>query len=170
MSTPSGHPGPSAQLVTEIAAAAEKVAASDPASAGPLWGAVHKLLLKAKIDVHRSATIIASRDVADLRALVRELRGEPAEPAPVAAAAPAPAIDEDTMRHALRAFRNRLKLTRLDAESKLGVGPMSGGRKHGIDAIIAPREYPPEVWEALANAGKLRRAGAGFYALAEEVG
>ncbi|MBL9147088.1 MAG: hypothetical protein JNM94_00190 [Phycisphaerae bacterium] len=84
------------------------------------------------------------------------------------AATPREAVDEDTMRLALKAFRHRLKVMRLDAESKLGVGPMSGGKKHGIDAISAPREYPLAVWEALADAGKLRRAGPGFYGLAEE--
>jgi hypothetical protein len=103
-----------------------------------------------------------------MRRLIARLAGAPIDE-PSAAPMPSRApIDPDTLAHAMRAFRNRLKVTRLDAESKLGVGPMSSGRRHGIDAIIPPREYPLDVWETLADEGKLRRAGGGFYGLAEE--
>lgn len=68
---------------------------------------------------------------------------------------------------ALKAFRKRLKLMRLDAESGLGGGPMSGGRSSGIVAITPPSQYPPAVWEELARQGKLRRGGQGTYELTE---
>ncbi|MCP3914857.1 MAG: hypothetical protein GY711_04755 [bacterium] len=68
----------------------------------------------------------------------------------------------------MRAFRKRLKLTRLDHESKLGVGPMTGGRKASFDAILPPHEFPPEVWRALVAEGKLRDLGAGFFQLEED--
>ena len=45
---------------------------------------------------------------------------------------------------------------RLDEESKVGVGPMSGGRSSGILAITPPDQYPDAVWEELARQGKLK--------------
>lgn len=71
-----------------------------------------------------------------------------------------------TLRQAMKAFKKRLKLTRLDAESSLGGGACSGGRDSGIVAIQPPNQYPREVWETLVKQGKLRRAGSGLYELA----
>jgi hypothetical protein len=68
----------------------------------------------------------------------------------------------------MRAFRKRLKLTKLDDESRLGNRAMTGGRQSQIVAILAPREYPPSVWEELAKQGKLKSAGSGFYELIGE--
>ena len=68
---------------------------------------------------------------------------------------------------ALKAFRKRLKLTRLDAESKLGVGPMSGGLKSGIVAITPPDQYPRCIWEELVKQGKLKAATHGMYSLVD---
>jgi hypothetical protein len=89
---------------------------------------------------------------------------------PVAAPSPTASPTPDDLRHAMKAFRKRLKLTRLDEESKLGRtgNPMSGGRKSEIVAIIPPREYPQPVWDELVRQGKLRRSGA-FYELVEGV-
>jgi len=78
---------------------------------------------------------------------------------------PSGSPDPQELRRALKAFKKRLKLTRLDDESRLGVGPMSSGAKGGIVAIIPPAQYPRSVWEALADQGKLRRAGHGLYEL-----
>lgn len=69
------------------------------------------------------------------------------------------------LKAALKAFKKRLKLTCLDDQSRLGVGPMSGGRSSSIVAITPPDQYPPAVWEELARQGKLRRAGGGLYEL-----
>jgi hypothetical protein len=71
-----------------------------------------------------------------------------------------------TLRLALKAFKKRLKLTRLDAESSLGGGPMSGGRDSGIVAIQPPNQYPRKLWDTLVKQGKLRSAGGGLYQLA----
>ena len=43
---------------------------------------------------------------------------------------------------ALKAFKKRLKLTKLDEESKLGRSPLSTGGKSQITAIIPPNQYP----------------------------
>ncbi len=66
---------------------------------------------------------------------------------------------------ALKAFRKRLKLTRLDDESRIGHGPMSAGGKSGVVAITPPNQFPREVWEELAKQGKLKHAGRGLYEL-----
>jgi len=68
---------------------------------------------------------------------------------------------------ALKAFKKRLKLTRLDAESKIGVGPMSSGANWGIVAIMPPNQYPRSVWDELVKLGKLKNAGQGMYSLVE---
>lgn len=74
---------------------------------------------------------------------------------------------KDDLKAALKAFKKRLKLTRLDAESKIGVGPMSSGPGWGIVAIAPPNQYPRAVWEELVKQGKLKHGGHGLYALVE---
>ncbi len=64
---------------------------------------------------------------------------------------------------ALRAFKKRLKVTRLDAESKLSARALTGGQKSGIVAISPPHDHRRECWEALAVEGKLKRSGGGLY-------
>jgi len=71
------------------------------------------------------------------------------------------------LKRALKAFKKRLKLTRLDHESRLGVGPLSGGRPSGIVAITPPDQYPRKVWETLVEQGRLRKTGQGQYELVQ---
>jgi hypothetical protein len=71
------------------------------------------------------------------------------------------------LKAALKAFRKRLKLTQLDDQSRIGVGPMSSGRQSGIVAITPPDQYPQAVWEELARQGKLKRVGSGLYELVQ---
>ncbi len=70
------------------------------------------------------------------------------------------------LKQALKAFRKRLKLTRLDPESSLAGGPLSG-RKAQIVAITPPNQFPQAVWDELVRQGKLRKAGHGTYELTE---
>jgi hypothetical protein len=74
----------------------------------------------------------------------------------------------EELKQAYKAFKKRLKLTRLDAESKVGHGPMSGGAGWGIQAISPPNQYPRSVWEALVSEGKLKYVGEGLYALGSQ--
>lgn len=83
--------------------------------------------------------------------------------APATADAPSP----DTLKAALKAFRKRLKLTRLDDASRIGRGPMSSGQGSSIAAITPPDQYPRAVWEELARQGKLISAGHGMYSLVQ---
>ena len=77
--------------------------------------------------------------------------------------APSPQI----LKAAYKAFKKRLKLTRLDDASRLGHGPMSSGQGSGIAGITPPDQYPRAVWEALVEQGKLRHAGHGMYSLGQ---
>ena len=79
-----------------------------------------------------------------------------------------PAPTPGDLKAAMKAFRKRLKLTCLDDQSRIGVGPLSGGRNSGIVGITPPDQFPPEVWEELARQGKLKRVGStGQYELVQ---
>jgi hypothetical protein len=74
---------------------------------------------------------------------------------------------KDELKLALKAFRKRLKMTRLDDESRLGYGPMSSGGKSSIVAIQPPNQYPKSVWDQLVAQGKMKYSGNGMYELIE---
>jgi hypothetical protein len=78
-------------------------------------------------------------------------------------------MNPDYLKKALKTFRKRLRLTRLDAESTLGGSGLSGGRKSGIVAIRPPNNFPQEVWDKLVEMGKLRSEGMGLYELVEDI-
>ncbi len=73
----------------------------------------------------------------------------------------------EELRKAMKAFKKRLKLTRLDDESSLGRGPLSSGKSSGIVAITPPNQYPKAVWDELVARGRLKYAGQGLYQLAD---
>ncbi len=76
-----------------------------------------------------------------------------------------PAHDRAVLKRALKAYRKRLKVTLLDAESSLGGGPFSAGRKSEIVGITPPRRYPAEVWQELVRQKRLVDSGQGMYEL-----
>lgn len=80
---------------------------------------------------------------------------------------PSDAPSPEELRRAMKAFKKRLKLTRLDDESGLGHGPMTGGRSSGVVAIMPPNQYPREIWDALVEKGRLKYAGQGLYQIAD---
>jgi hypothetical protein len=67
------------------------------------------------------------------------------------------------LRKALQAFKKRLKLTRLDEESRLGRGAMTGGNRSGVVSIPPPAQFPKAVWDELVRQGRLKYVGNGFY-------
>ncbi len=81
---------------------------------------------------------------------------------------PDPTPTPQDLKAALKAFKKRLKLTRLDAESNIAGGPLSSGRGSGIVAVTPPNQFPPEVWTELVRQGKLKKAGGGTYELVGE--
>jgi len=71
----------------------------------------------------------------------------------------------EELRRALKAFKKRLKLARLDDESRLGHGAMTSGGKSDILAVQPPRQYPQAVWDELVKQERLKYAGQGLYEL-----
>jgi hypothetical protein len=76
--------------------------------------------------------------------------------------------DRDVLKRAMKAYRKSLKVTILAAESSLGGGPMSGGRKSTILGVRPPDRYPRSVWQELARQGRLIDAKHGLYELPPE--
>ena len=74
---------------------------------------------------------------------------------------------QDDLKKAYKAFKKRLKLTKLDDDSRIGHGPMSGGNKTQVISIQAPSGFGREIWEELTELGFLKRDGIGFYQLVE---
>ena len=75
-------------------------------------------------------------------------------------------IAPEVLKSAMKAFKKRLKLTALDADSHLGRGALSGGPT-GVFAVQPPSQFPREVWDELCRQGKLRDSGHGMYELAK---
>ena len=68
----------------------------------------------------------------------------------------------EELKKAFKAFKKRLKLTKLDEESRLGRSPLTNSYS-GIESIIPPREFPQEVWDELVKQGRLSKDSDGFY-------
>ncbi len=143
------------QVVDEIQAN------TDPLKLQGHWDLAVRLISRFPVDQDAAMEAYKAKDFAAFDAIVRSVEAPPkkddntAEPVEVT----------HEMREALKAFRKRLKLTRLDDESRLGSNKLSGGRHSQIDAIVPPNEYPEKVWKDLARAGVLRHTGQGFYEL-----
>ena len=75
---------------------------------------------------------------------------------------------ESELKRALGAFKKRLKVIRLDDESKLGHGPLSGPNREKVVAIQPPAGFGKAVWEELADLGYLKRDTVGFYELTDK--
>jgi hypothetical protein len=83
-----------------------------------------------------------------------------------AASTPEPPSKEE-LRLAMKAYRKRIKLTRLDDESRMGYGPTSSGQRSRVVAITPPNQFSKAVWRELAKQGKLKHDGGGLYSLVE---
>ncbi len=81
---------------------------------------------------------------------------------------PTDPLDPANLKRAMKAFRKRLKLTRLNEESKLGRNPLTSGKKSQVVAIMPPRQDPAEVWQELVRQGRLKDTGSGFYELIDD--
>jgi len=135
---------------------------NDPLKLQGNWDLAVRLMSRFPVDQNAAMEAYKAKDFAAFDALLRSLeapkpKAEPKDEGPVEVT--------HEMREALKAFRKRLKLTRLDDESRLGNRQMTGGLKSEVDAIIPPDDYPPTVWKALARAGALKDMGQGFYML-----
>tara|TARA_R110002072_G_scaffold4174_5_gene29526 strand:- start:31203 stop:31499 length:297 start_codon:yes stop_codon:yes gene_type:complete len=75
---------------------------------------------------------------------------------------------KETLKRAMKALKKRLKVTRLDDESRLGHDAMSSGGNSGIVAVKPPTQYPIEVWQALEAQGRVSSDRNGLYELVEQ--
>jgi hypothetical protein len=75
---------------------------------------------------------------------------------------------ESELKRALGAFKKRLKAIRLDDDSRLGHGPLSGSRREKVVSIQPPTGFGRAVWEELADLGYLKRDTVGFYELTDK--
>jgi hypothetical protein len=75
---------------------------------------------------------------------------------------------KDQLKAALKAFKKRLKLTRLDDESQLSRRPTTSGQGSGIVAMTPPSQFSQAVWDELVRQGKLKKTGHGMYELVQE--
>ncbi|MBX3322298.1 MAG: hypothetical protein KF757_04855 [Phycisphaeraceae bacterium] len=128
------------------------------------WALAARLLERLPVDQAAVKAACRDRNLDALDALVTHL--ENPSPATQAPATPADVTDADKSA-AMRAFRKRLKLSRLSDESRIGNRPTSSGKSSDIDAILPPNDFPTHVWKALAADGRLVYTGQGFYALPE---
>lgn len=165
----------------------------DPKETGRLWAKAKEFLAKTSANKPRIEKLLAEKNLEELARVVGELSGakqvakqageakpaapsekpdpsassnpQSATPNPQSDAAPAPSVPHEVQKAALHAFKKRLKLTRLNDESRLSPRVMTGGRKSEVVGIIPPNQYGKEVWDALVKDGKLRYTGSGFYEL-----
>lgn len=158
------QPVSSSDVASELDRLAIEISQSQ--DSGPLWGRLHKVLLKSSVDASIAAKIIMHRDEVELAGVIKQLQSGNAVTLD-SDAIPSKAIDipSETKKKAMRVFRNRLKYMKLDHESKLGVGPLSGGKEAKFDSIAAPHDFSSEVWQSLAREGQLIDDGGGFYRL-----
>ncbi len=69
----------------------------------------------------------------------------------------------ENLKRAMKAFKKRLKLARLDDESGLGPGSAAKSRRASIVAVRPPDRYPQTVWDKLVELGKLQKDNEGLY-------
>jgi len=75
-----------------------------------------------------------------------------------------PVHDRSLLKRAMKAFRKRLKLMRLDEESRIG-GAFSSGMNSSVVALTPPAQYPRRIWDELAQQGRLIDAKHGMFEL-----
>jgi len=151
---------PNPLLCCRIATALSKIRDGD-ASASALWDEMRADYAKTEVKDADLEAAIAAKETDAVAAILddwdADRRTRPAE-------------DRALMKKALKAFRKRLKLTRLDDESRLGVGAMTKGGESAIVGITPPIEFAPGVWAEIAREGRLADCGDGLYGLADEGG
>jgi hypothetical protein len=134
----------------------------DPRRASSEWKQVYKLLQKTDVLPGRITSLVGMRNMEGLAEVIEQLIAPEAEVDPNAVVP-----DSETCKKALKAFRKRESVTRLDDESKLGRSPLTKGAGSSSMSISPPMEWPDEVWHELARQGKLKDVGGGFYQLAK---
>ena len=148
-------------IINDLVVIAQKIHSAD--EPGPLWGDLHKAFLKSDVDKEIAAKIIMHKDKEELDSVIRQLKTGIEVAISEKTSMELPTLDHETQIEVLRCFRKRVKFMKLDRESKLGVGPLTSGKDANVDSMMAPHDYPMEVWLALARDGHLIDDGGGFF-------
>ncbi len=77
-----------------------------------------------------------------------------------------PEWDRAVLKRALKAYRKRLKLARLDDSSSATRNPLTKGEESSITGVRPPEQYDQEIWDMLIQQGKLLDGGNGLLELA----
>ncbi len=128
----------------ELMLTAFTTAAEDPSPAN--WASAKEALGDAREAEPDAALAIDAEDAETLRGLLEEWKS---------GSRLLPQRDRDVLKRALKAYRKRLKVTRLDDESKVGGSPMSGGRESSVVGVQPPERYPRAVWDELVRQKRL---------------
>lgn len=147
------------QLHTDITASGDGFKIVDA------WTLAERLLMRIPISATRIDEVCKAKDAEGLDAIIASLE-QPAD----TPTKDLPEYPHDDLAAAMRAFKKRLKLVRLNDESRLGGRYTSGGRVSKVDAIEPPNGFPADIWRVLARDGQLKDTGRGFYALADTAG
>jgi len=142
---------PQMELLSTVLAAV--VAETPPAGARACtWADAREALAASGEKAEDILAAVAAEDAPALRAILEEwLSGK----------RHLPEHDREVLKRAMKAYRKRLKVTVLDAESSVGGGPMSSGRRSTIVGITPPERYPRAVWDELVRQGRLLSSGRG---------
>jgi len=152
---------PAAVIAEIVQLRTELESGGEPAT----WGRVQKLLLSIKAAPSETARAVMGRDLPTLDQLLAALQGEETEPPPSEEPRSLPEFPDEELRKAMKAFRRRLKLTKLDHESKLGHSPLTTGKDAAFDSILPPSGFDEDIWRVLVERGQLEELGYGFYRL-----
>jgi hypothetical protein len=149
---------PQMQLLSSVLATIVTELAADAANERP-WNHARTALDPTRAQEPEIAEVIDKHDLAALRALVEGWHSGKHL---------LPKQDREVLSRAMKAFRKSLKVTRLDAESTIGGGPMSAGRHSGIAGMRPPDRYSRDVWDELARQKRLISVGHGIFELPPE--
>lgn len=141
-------------LSRHLARVADRLAAA-PDDTGPWTDATAALGVTREREPDLAA-VVDGRDVAALKTVVAAWSD---------GSRMLPEQDRAVLHSAIKAFKKSLKLTRLDDESRVGAGPMSGGRQSSIVAITPPARFAREVFDELVRQGRMRGGRDGLYEL-----
>ncbi|MEL7484458.1 MAG: hypothetical protein AAFN41_08900 [Planctomycetota bacterium] len=124
------------------------------------WALAERLTLRLPVDLDEATRVFKEKDADGLLAIIDRLENPPKKEE-----VELPEFHHDDLAAAMRAFKKRLKVIRLNDESKLGGRYTSGGRTSKVDAIEPPDGFDDAIWKVLARDGRLIDTGGGFYQL-----
>lgn len=138
--------------------AGEVAASSEGAAQDRLWREMERVIEKAGAEEDADLMLpVLERSLPDVHVLFDGWRD---------GTVPLPEWDKAVLKRALKAFRKRLKIARLDDESSGSRDPLSKGEHSSILGVRPPEQYLPRIWDLLVEQGRLRDGGHGLLELA----